>query len=73
MLRRCLISATFVGAALTVNMVPAQAFVEGPHLDVWNYYSDVAKTHLVGQRWSGCGAGEWGTRTSNVKLTAAPC
>jgi hypothetical protein len=70
MLRRTAILAIAFAAATT-----AHAFPTGETLIVTAYYSDVSKTQLVGQRWSGCGqpSGSWGTTTPHRSLFFPAC
>jgi hypothetical protein len=44
-------------------------------LFVTAYFSDAARTHLVGQKWHGCGQppGQWGVENQNFKLFFTPC
>ena len=44
-------------------------------LFVTAYYSDIAKKHLVGQWWHGCGqpSGHWGIQTEDSTLHFTPC
>ena len=73
MIRRAMLVSALVVAGLTATAVPAQAIPEGPFMVVYAYYSDSAKTQIVGQVWSaGCGpAGSWGTTSGyrNVYFT----
>lgn len=73
MLKRGLMAAGFVLAALAINMVPAQAIPTGPHLTILNYFSDSSKTHQVGRYWSGCGEGHWGVKTAYWTEGTAGC
>jgi Family of unknown function (DUF6289) len=69
-----------VVVALGTSMVAASAdsILPPPGQDslfVTAYFSDGAKTHLVGQKWHGCGqpAGQWGIVTSNSKMFFPAC
>ncbi|MEV6523996.1 DUF6289 family protein [Longispora sp. NPDC051575] len=63
MIRRAMLVSALVVAGLTATALPAQAFPEGPFMVVYAYFSDAAKTQLIGQTWNaGCGsAGSWGS------------
>lgn len=75
MLRRAIIAVAFATAFLGINAGTAQAIPPGPTLFVIAYYSDAAKTVLVGQAWSGCGqpSGSWGTTTNIRNYYFTPC
>lgn len=67
-------------ATLVATAIPAQAIPTFPDpqpltLTVVAYYSDFAKTQLVGQSWSGCGqpSGSWGVTTSHRNLFFPAC
>jgi hypothetical protein len=75
MLGRGLIGVALVIAGVLITAAPAAAIPPGNNLIVIAYYSDSAKTQVIGQSWSGCGqpAGSWGV-TSNIRnLFFTPC
>ncbi len=62
-------STTRTQASGPVNIPP------GDNLIVTAYFSDPAKTQLIGQQWHGCGqpAGSWGTLQGYRTLYFTPC
>ena len=75
MLRRGLLVLALSAAMLGLGTVPAQAILPGDTLVVVAYFSDAARTNLIGQRWSGCGqpSGSWGTLTGYSTVFFTPC
>lgn len=74
-----IVAAAFATATLIATATPAHAITlpppGGDTLVVFAYYSDAAKTHLVGQKWSGCGkpSGQWGITTSFFNVFFPAC
>ena len=75
MLRRVLVAMTLAITCVVVSAMPAQAIPPGDSLIVIAYFSDPAKTNLIGQQWSGCGqpSGSWGTLSGYRTLYFTPC
>jgi hypothetical protein len=73
--KRHLFALALTAAAFTFSGAPARAFPTGNSLTVISYFSDAAKTHLIGQRWSGCSqpAGSWGTTSNLMSLSFPAC
>ena len=73
-----LFALALAAGALVVTSAPARAIPlppPGDSLFVTAYYSDAAKTQLVGQKWSGCGqpSGSWGTTTQYFNIFWPAC
>lgn len=75
MLRRGLLALALGAALLGAGAVPAQAIPPGDTLLVVAYFSDAARTNLIGQRWSGCGQppGSRGTVAGYSTIYFTPC
>ena len=75
MLRRALLVLALSAAMLGLGTAPARAIPPGDTLLVVAYFADAARTHLVGQRWSGCGqpSGSWGTLAGFTTVYFTPC
>jgi hypothetical protein len=75
MLRRGLLVLALSAGLIGLGSAPAQAIPPGNNLIVVAYFADAARTHLIGQRWSGCGqpAGSWGTLSGYSTLYFTPC
>lgn len=75
MLRRGLLVLALTAAMLGAGAIPAQAIPPGDTLFVVAYFSDAARTNLIGQRWSGCGqpSGSWGTLKGYTSFYFPPC
>jgi hypothetical protein len=75
MLRRVLVAMTLAITGVVVLALPAQAIPPGNNLVVIAYYSDPAKTNLIGQQWSGCSqpSGSWGSTSPYRTLFFTPC
>lgn len=75
MVRRGLLVLVLAAGLLGLGAVPAQAIPPGDTLLVVAYFSDAARTHLIGQRWAGCGqpSGSWGTLSGFSTLYFTPC
>lgn len=80
MFKKVAIAAVAIATAtLVATVIPVHAFTlpppGGDTLVVFAYYSDAAKTNLVGQKWSGCGqpSGQWGVTTSSFNVFFPAC
>jgi hypothetical protein len=75
MIRRCLLALPLALATLSLADRPAAAIPPGNTLLVVAYYDDLAKTHLIGQAWSGCNrpSGSWGTTSGITNVFFTPC
>lgn len=75
MLRRGMAVLALSVAMLGLSTPPAQAIPPGDTLLVVAYFSDPARTNLIGQRWSGCGqpSGSWGTLAGYTTIYFTPC
>lgn len=75
MVRRGLLVLALAAGLLGLGAVPARAIPPGDTLLVVAYFSDAARTHLIGQRWAGCGqpSGSWGTLSGFSTLYFTPC
>ena len=75
MLKRGILALAVAAGVLALVPAPAQAIPPGDNLIVIAYFSDPAKTHLIGQQWSGCGqpSGSWGTLSGYRTLYFTPC
>ncbi|MFK3984369.1 DUF6289 family protein [Micromonospora sp. NPDC050397] len=75
MLRRGLVAALLAAGLLAATSAPAQAIPPGESLIVIAYYSDAAKTQVIGQQWQGCGQppGSWGTLAGYRTVFFTPC
>jgi Family of unknown function (DUF6289) len=73
--RTAIVAVAFATATLFATATPTHAIPTGNTLTVFAYYSDAAKTHLVGQKWSGCGqpSGQWGVTTSIFTVFFPAC
>ncbi|GAA2207621.1 hypothetical protein GCM10009850_030790 [Nonomuraea monospora] len=77
MIRRVLAVATLVGAVLATLPAVAQAapICQSGYLCNTQYFSDAARTNLVGVKTEFC-SGEvstWGRVTGYIKWSASPC
>lgn len=76
MIKRSLFTLSLLAATLLLDSKPAQAIPPGGNvLVVIAYFSDVAKTQLIGQAWTGCNrpSGSWGVTTGLNTVYFTPC
>jgi Family of unknown function (DUF6289) len=78
--KTAILTVALTAAIFVANAVPAQAIPTLPPavpdlLMVTAFYSDPARTQLVGQAWSGCGkpSGSWGLTTSYRNVFFPQC
>ena len=74
-IKKALFAVALATMALALSPPAAQAIPTGETLVVFAYFSDSAKTHLVGQKWHGCGqpSGSWGIQTNLFTVFFPAC
>jgi hypothetical protein len=75
MFRRAILAIAIAVGMTVAGAVPAQAIPPGETLLVIAYFSDPAKTILVGQIWNGCGqpGGALGFKSDYRTICFTPC